>query len=221
LPQLLVVTLTAEFVYFSLSEGLLGATLGKRLVGLRVVRAADGRPCGPVAAVVRTVLRLVDNLLFSLPGMTAILSSPARQRFGDRAARTLVVAEVPEQVLAAFAGVASSAAGNPDEAFARFGEELRRRTGVTVEAGPTAATEAMEDVDECPFCDEPMMRDEIVCPYCAHYVNQVSANGEAEGMAAVPGLYSPDRRYRFDALWRLVFAADEASLAAVRDATAG
>ncbi len=30
-------------------------------------------------------------------------------------------------------------------------------------------------------------------------------------------LYSPDRQFRFDALWRLVFADDETSLAAVRE----
>ena len=95
-------TLVADFLYFALSEGITGTTLGKRLFGLRVVRAADGRSCGPLAAVVRTALRLVDNLLFSLPGIAAIVTSPRRQRLGDRAARTLVVTEVPEQLLAAF-----------------------------------------------------------------------------------------------------------------------
>ena len=63
-----------------------------------------------------------------------------------------------------------------------------------------------------------MAADEIVCRYCGKYVNQVTAEGETEDMAPMPMLYSPDRRYRFDALWRLVFAADDASLDAVREA---
>ena len=103
--KIVLVTLAVEFVYFAVCEGVLGTTLGKRLFGLRVVRASDGRPCGPLAAVVRTVLRLVDNILFSLPGITAIVSSPRRQRLGDRAAKTLVVSEVPEQLLKVFGGL--------------------------------------------------------------------------------------------------------------------
>ena len=73
----------------------------------------------------------------------------------------------------------------------------------------------LEDVVPCPFCDEPMSEDEIVCRHCDHYVNQVSAHGETDDMAPVPELYSEDRNYRFDALWRLVFAGDEESLEAV------
>ena len=70
----------------------------------------------------------------------------------------------------------------------------------------------------CPFCDEPMSADEIVCRHCDHYVNQVSAHGETEDMAPLPQLYSEDRSLRFDAVWRLVFAGDEESLEAVREA---
>ena len=120
LTRIILVTLAVEFVYFAALEGILGTTLGKRLFGLRVVRAADGRPCGPLAAVVRTVLRLVDNILFSLPGITAIVQSPRRQRLGDRAAKTLVVSEVPEQLLKVFGGLTRGGAVDPEEMAKRL-----------------------------------------------------------------------------------------------------
>ena len=216
-------TLGADFLYFALSEGITGTTLGKRLFGLRVVRAADGRSCGPLAAVVRTALRLVDNLLFSLPGIAAIVTSPRRQRLGDRAARTLVVTEVPEQLLAAFDRIYGRA--TPDEVLRRInaatlGYAQPDLTPGLERAGdpPTLAAAAHGETLPCPFCDVPMPVDEVVCRYCGRYVNQVTANGDTEDMAPVPMLHSPDLRYRFDALWQLVFADDEASLAAVREA---
>lgn len=234
LGKIVLVTLAVEFVYFALSEGMFGTTLGKRLFGLRVVRVADGRPCGPFAAVVRTVLRLVDNILFSIPGITAIVRSPRRQRLGDRAAKTLVVSEVPEQLFKVFNGITAGMA-NPAEMAQRMNDLAQRQqnpvdvpgtfVGPSGEAasGIQAAEEALrvrvvEDTVPCPFCDEPMREDEIVCQSCDHYVNQVSAHGETDGMAPIPELYSEDRNLRFDALWRLVFAGDEESLQAVREA---
>ena len=83
---------------------------------------------------------------------------------------------------------------------------------------PTLAAAAHGETLPCPFCDVPMPANEVVCRYCGQYVNQVTANGDTEDMAPVPMLHSPDRRYRFDALWQLVFADDAASLAAVREA---
>ena len=170
LTRIILVTLAVEFVYFAALEGALGTTLGKRLFGLRVVRAADGRPCGPLAAVVRTVLRLVDNIFFSLPGITAIIQSPRRQRLGDRAAKTLVVSEVPEQLLKVFSGLTRGGAVDPDEMAKRLNglAEQHQATAVPsvvvgpsgeVGAGITAAEEALrvgvlEDVVPCPFCDE-------------------------------------------------------------------
>ena len=47
LSRIILVSLAVEFVYFAVFEGVLGTTAGKRLFGLRVVRADDGRPCGP------------------------------------------------------------------------------------------------------------------------------------------------------------------------------
>lgn len=107
LVKVVLVTLAVEFAYFSAWEGALATTPGKRVFGLRVVRAGDGRPCGPPAALVRTLLRIVDNILFSLPGLVAIVSSPRRQRIGDRVAGTLVVSEVPEQLLQMLGGISA------------------------------------------------------------------------------------------------------------------
>ncbi|MGY4707284.1 RDD family protein [Candidatus Bipolaricaulota sp. J31] len=83
--------LGAMFLYFVVLEGLAGATLGKRLLGLRVVRV-DGRRPGLLKAAVRNALRLVDGLpALNLLGVVLILRSEERARFGDRVAGTRVV----------------------------------------------------------------------------------------------------------------------------------
>jgi uncharacterized RDD family membrane protein YckC len=76
--------------YYVLCEAATGATLGKRIVGIRVV-GEDGEHLTFGAAVVRNLLRLVDCLFFYLVGGIFALTSPRGQRLGDRAAHTLVV----------------------------------------------------------------------------------------------------------------------------------
>jgi len=76
--------------YYILCEALTGMTVGKRIVGIRVV-ATDGEHVGVGAAVVRNLLRLVDCLFFYLVGALFVLTSSRGQRLGDRAAGTLVV----------------------------------------------------------------------------------------------------------------------------------
>ena len=79
--------------YFFLFEALWSRTPGKYLQGLVIV-GADGRPCGLRAALVRTLLRVVEAnpLLFGgIPAGVAILVSKRNQRLGDMAAGTLVV----------------------------------------------------------------------------------------------------------------------------------
>jgi uncharacterized RDD family membrane protein YckC len=79
--------------YFFLSEALWSRTPGKYLQGLVVV-GADGRPCGWRAALVRTLLRVLEAnpLLFGgLPAGLVIIVSERNQRLGDMAAGTLVV----------------------------------------------------------------------------------------------------------------------------------
>ncbi len=82
--------LVCYFLYFSLFEWLHGATPSKLIHKMRVVKL-DGSPCGPGAALVRAILRLLDGFFF---GIFALISMqpPLNQRLGDRLARTVVVA---------------------------------------------------------------------------------------------------------------------------------
>ena len=97
-------------LYYLVLEWAIGQTVGKMLVGLRVVRADGGRP-SVWAVAVRTVLRVVDWLpLLYLVGFIAMLSTGARpRRLGDLAAGTEIVRAVPmrHRRLAA-AGLAAS-----------------------------------------------------------------------------------------------------------------
>ena|SRR5438128_346727 len=78
-------------VYFSAQEALFGATWGKLVAGVCVVDVEGRRPTLG-AVLVRNILRLVDYWpLFYVVGIIAAMTSPSRQRLGDRVARTLVV----------------------------------------------------------------------------------------------------------------------------------
>jgi uncharacterized RDD family membrane protein YckC len=78
----------AGFAYFAWFEGRTGATPGKMVVGLRVVKA-DGADCDMRAAVIRTVLRPVDY--FFILGVFVMALSKRNQRLGDMLADTVVV----------------------------------------------------------------------------------------------------------------------------------
>jgi len=81
----------AAFVYFWLFEARGGTTLGKRLLGLRVVDTS-GRRIGYSKAFVRTALRVVDFLPFAcVAGAVTIAVTRRHQRLGDLAAGTVVV----------------------------------------------------------------------------------------------------------------------------------
>jgi uncharacterized RDD family membrane protein YckC len=76
--------------YYIVLEAMTGKTVGKMLMGLRVV-AIDG-VYTPGKAVLRNVLRVVDGLPFLyLLGLIVMVSSKRKQRLGDMAAGTLVV----------------------------------------------------------------------------------------------------------------------------------
>ncbi len=78
-------------LYFILLEGYLGQTVGKMLLGIKVIREDTDDVPGLGAAAVRNVLRIIDGLFAYLVGFVAILASAKRQRLGDMAAHTLVV----------------------------------------------------------------------------------------------------------------------------------
>lgn len=83
--------LVVMFLYFVLLEGLVGATVGKRLMRLRVADMSGGR-AGLVRALVRNVLRVVDSLpTLGLVGAILIATRQDRARVGDLVAGTRVV----------------------------------------------------------------------------------------------------------------------------------
>ena len=84
------VSFAVGFCYYWLLEATRGQTVGKMIVGLRVVRA-DGTPLSYGPAALRTVLRIVDGMFFYLVAFIVVLSSQRGQRIGDMAAGTLVV----------------------------------------------------------------------------------------------------------------------------------
>jgi uncharacterized RDD family membrane protein YckC len=77
--------------YYAVLEGLFGATVGKRIAGVRVTDLT-GRRIGWQAAILRNLGRLLDALPFLyLLGGILTLNSRLHQRLGDRFAGTLVV----------------------------------------------------------------------------------------------------------------------------------
>ncbi len=77
--------------YFIGMEARLGATLGKLLVGVRVVNERDGSPIRWHTAVVRNLMRMIDAIGFFLVGFIMICVTEKHQRLGDKVARTVVI----------------------------------------------------------------------------------------------------------------------------------
>ena len=73
--------------YFFLCEALWGQTIGKRVMGLRVLMR-DGRPATASAVSARTVLRLIEDGPIGL--VIIVLSGRRRQRLGDLLGGTIV-----------------------------------------------------------------------------------------------------------------------------------
>jgi uncharacterized RDD family membrane protein YckC len=90
---LIALTLNAAilFLYGWLLEAAFGATLGKAIVGIRVV--ATGRRSFLSACALRNVFRIVDGLGFYLVGAVVAACSNLRQRIGDVLAQTAVIEE--------------------------------------------------------------------------------------------------------------------------------
>ena len=88
--QIFLVSLT--LAYFFVCEALWGQTIGKRLLGLRVLMR-DGRPATASAVSARTVFRLIDDGPVGLVVM--LLTGKRRQRIGDLVGGTIVARAVP------------------------------------------------------------------------------------------------------------------------------
>jgi len=79
------------FAYLIVMEAYIGWTIGKRILGMRVIDVS-GNKIGLSKSIIRNILRLVDGLpAFNILGIILIATSPREQRFGDRIAKTYVV----------------------------------------------------------------------------------------------------------------------------------
>ena len=89
----LVITVTLNatvlFLYGWLLEAACGATLGKALVGIRIVRTTERGSLS--ACAIRNALRIVDGLGFYIVGTAVAACSKVRQRIGDICAHTAVI----------------------------------------------------------------------------------------------------------------------------------
>lgn len=82
----------ALVVIFIVYQGLLGASLGKLAMSLRIVKS-DGSRAGVGSSAIRTVLWIVDAITCGLPivGGILIFSTKGHRRVGDMAADTYIV----------------------------------------------------------------------------------------------------------------------------------
>ena len=122
-----------------------GQTVGKRLLGLRVIDAAGGR-LQPSQIIMRNLLRPVDALpLFYLVGAAASLASKHLQRLGDLAAGTVVVRNEelkPPDLTPVLGGRFNSMLE-----FRQLGARLRQRTPPELAAVALTALLRREQLD--------------------------------------------------------------------------
>lgn len=82
--------LVAVVLYGFVCEGIGGTTLGKLVLGFRVVNE-QSEPCTPKAALLRNLAYFIDSLFFGLPAHSSMSNSALNQRLGDKWAHTVVV----------------------------------------------------------------------------------------------------------------------------------
>lgn len=87
----IILVLVLDGIYFVAQEGSSGQTIGKRVLGIKVVKA-DGGEMSVDAALVRYLFLLLAGLgLGGLVTLLMISLSDTKQRIGDRVAGTIVV----------------------------------------------------------------------------------------------------------------------------------
>lgn len=134
LPSVLVLWFVVEWFYGGILECLWnGQTIGKRLMGIRVV-SADGRPIDGMQAILRNLLRYLDLMpmfgdgsAMALPtfavGLVSASLTARFQRIGDLVAGTMVVTE-SRHALQTFAS-------NPSEPVLAIARQLPMTLGTT------------------------------------------------------------------------------------------
>jgi len=79
-------------IYFTILERNEGRTIGKRLMGIRVVRA-DGADFSLKRSLIPNLLRIPDLLLYFIPAIVFMAATSNMQRLGDFVVGTVVVRE--------------------------------------------------------------------------------------------------------------------------------
>ena len=90
----------AFITYGAIAEGFHGSTVGKRLLGM-VVLKENKKPCGILAAFGRGVSFLFDSLFFGIVAAYGMSTNGRDQRYGDQWFKTVVVkrASAPPEVV--------------------------------------------------------------------------------------------------------------------------
>jgi uncharacterized RDD family membrane protein YckC len=78
------------FIYFPVVEGFGGQTLGKRIIGIRIV-GLKGEDVGVGTTTIRRFLDLIDMSFAGILGVIIMKASSQTQRLGDHVAGTLVI----------------------------------------------------------------------------------------------------------------------------------
>jgi uncharacterized RDD family membrane protein YckC len=81
-------------IYLLIKDGLFdGRSVGKKVMGLRVVNVVTGQPCDFKASAIRHVVSIVPcvNAIYGIVEIVMVLTKPDRRRFGDKWADTMVI----------------------------------------------------------------------------------------------------------------------------------
>ncbi|HEX6586790.1 MAG TPA: CPBP family glutamic-type intramembrane protease [Solirubrobacterales bacterium] len=132
------VLLSAWFNYFALTEWRWGQTIGKNATGIEV-RSLDGAERLTFGqASIRNLLRIVD---FFVIGEVLVVATERKQRLGDRAARTIVIARKPAPARStAIPAPVQGGAGEPPPAAAPPGAEASAPPPAVPGSAPVAVS---------------------------------------------------------------------------------
>jgi uncharacterized RDD family membrane protein YckC len=78
------------FLVFGYMTGTTGQTPGRQVVGVKILREADGQPLGPVQGIVRSILHILDALPILL-GFFWPLWDPKNQTFADKIIKSVAI----------------------------------------------------------------------------------------------------------------------------------
>ncbi|WP_030562301.1 RDD family protein [Streptomyces aureocirculatus] len=85
-----VAALIGMVIYQLIQEGRTGQTIGKKAVGIRLLRELDGRPVGVGMAFVRRLAHFLDSLPFYIGWLWPLWDSK-KQTFADKVCSTVVI----------------------------------------------------------------------------------------------------------------------------------